>query len=128
MTMQADELKQIRTWLGMSQEAFAEALGMSRKTVNEMETGKAAIEPRTEKLIDASLRHHIDVSYSGALGKWTVSVRGPAAVSTGAHRVHTILRAVRDFAEAEEIAKTEQRERYPLAFITYWPGPPHGAD
>lgn len=126
--MQADDLKAIRAGLGMSQQAFADALGMSRKAVNEMENGKAAIEARTEKLIDASLRHHIDVSYSGVLGKWTVAVRGPASPSTGAHRVHTILCAERDFAKAEEFAEAVKRERFPLAFVTYWPGPAHGPE
>lgn len=123
--MQGSDLKAIRKWLGLSQEDFAERLGLSRISVGAMERG-GPIEARTEKLIDATMRHHIDVSYSGALGKWTVSVRGPAAPSTGAHRMHTILRAVRDEAEAIEIAETERRERYPFAFITTWPGPPHG--
>ena len=46
--MQPDELKAIRAALGFTQQAFADALGMSRKAVNEMELGKALIERRTE--------------------------------------------------------------------------------
>ena len=46
--MQPDEMKAIRVGLGLTQQAFAEALGMSRKAVNEMELGKSAIERRTE--------------------------------------------------------------------------------
>lgn len=41
-------MKAIRKGLGMSQGAFGEALGMSRKAINEMEGGKAGIERRTE--------------------------------------------------------------------------------
>jgi len=45
--MQPDGLKRVRTELGLSQEAFGRALGMSRKAINEMEQGKAPIERRT---------------------------------------------------------------------------------
>jgi DNA-binding XRE family transcriptional regulator len=48
MTMQPDEMKAIRKRLGMTQADFGEAIGMSRKAVNEMEAGKAVIERRTE--------------------------------------------------------------------------------
>lgn len=48
MAMQGEEMKAIRKGLGMSQGAFGEALGMSRKAINEMEGGKAGIERRTE--------------------------------------------------------------------------------
>lgn len=48
MTMQGTELRALRQQLGMTQEAFAQALGMSRKAVNEMEADKAPIERRTE--------------------------------------------------------------------------------
>ena len=46
--MQPDELKALRKGQGMTQDQFAAALGISRKVVNEMENGKAAIERRTE--------------------------------------------------------------------------------
>ncbi|MDH4745805.1 helix-turn-helix domain-containing protein [Sphingomonas sp. CBMAI 2297] len=124
--MQGPDIKAIRKWLGLSQEEFAAQIGLTRISLGTMERG-GPIEPRTEKLIDATMRHHIDVSYSGALGKWTVALRGPAAPNSGAHRMHLILRAVYDQAEAIEIAETEKRERYPFAFITIWPGPSHGA-
>ena len=46
--MQPDELKALRKAAGMTQADFADAIGMSRKAVNEMEAGKAPIERRTE--------------------------------------------------------------------------------
>lgn len=47
MTMQGDEMRAIRKAKGMTQEAFATALGMSRKSVNLMETDQMPIEQRT---------------------------------------------------------------------------------
>jgi DNA-binding XRE family transcriptional regulator len=47
MAMQGDELKTIRVELGLTQQQFADAIGMSRKAVNVMEGG-APIERRTE--------------------------------------------------------------------------------
>lgn len=46
--MTNDELKSTRARLRLSQDAFARAIGMSRKAINEMEAGKAPIERRTE--------------------------------------------------------------------------------
>lgn len=48
MTMQPEELKALRQRLGMSQQAFADAIGMGREAVNKMESGKLPIERRTE--------------------------------------------------------------------------------
>jgi transcriptional regulator with XRE-family HTH domain len=48
MTMHAEELKAIRTGLSMTQQAFADAVGLSRKAINEMERSRAPIERRTE--------------------------------------------------------------------------------
>lgn len=48
MTMQPEELKAIRKALGMKQDAFAEALGLSVNFVSLMEGGKKPIERRTE--------------------------------------------------------------------------------
>ena len=45
--MQPADLKAIRDALGMSQQQMADALGMSRKAITEMESGKARIEVRT---------------------------------------------------------------------------------
>lgn len=45
--MQPDELRTLRRTLGMTQEQFGAALGLSRKAINEMEAGKAPIERRT---------------------------------------------------------------------------------
>lgn len=47
MTMQGPEMKAARVAAGMTQAALADAIGMSRKAITEMETGKAAIEKRT---------------------------------------------------------------------------------
>jgi len=48
MTMQGEALRALRGGLGLSQDAFGRAIGMSRKAINEMEAGKAPIERRTE--------------------------------------------------------------------------------
>lgn len=45
--MQGDQLKLIRTTLGLNQQELADAIGMSRKAVGEMERGDAQIEKRT---------------------------------------------------------------------------------
>ena len=45
--MQGDELRAMRKALGMSQQELADAIGMSRKAVGEMERGDAPIEKRT---------------------------------------------------------------------------------
>jgi len=47
-TMQGDELKALRKAAGLTGAALAEAIGMSRKSIVEMEGGKAPIELRTE--------------------------------------------------------------------------------
>jgi len=57
MTMQADEMKAIRTSLHMTQEMFAKAIGTSRKLVNEMEAGTADITPRTERSVQLAVRN-----------------------------------------------------------------------
>ncbi|WP_242183182.1 helix-turn-helix transcriptional regulator [Sphingomonas sp. CARO-RG-8B-R24-01] len=46
--MQGSELKAIRKTLGMSQAAFADALGLTAKFVGMMERGDAPLEKRTE--------------------------------------------------------------------------------
>ncbi|MGN5374571.1 helix-turn-helix domain-containing protein [Sphingomonas hankookensis] len=45
--MQADELRDLRKGLGMGQQELADAIGMSRKLVSEMERSAAPIERRT---------------------------------------------------------------------------------
>jgi len=45
--MQPDELKEIRKAMGLSQQDFAVALGVSRVLVGQMERGQAPIERRT---------------------------------------------------------------------------------
>ncbi len=46
--MQGSEMKDARRVLGLTQDKFAEALGMSRKAINQMEVGKASIDLRTD--------------------------------------------------------------------------------
>lgn len=45
--MQPDELRALRQDIGITQSGFAAALGLSRKSVVEMEAGRAKIEDRT---------------------------------------------------------------------------------
>ncbi|MDP1026411.1 helix-turn-helix transcriptional regulator [Sphingomonas sp. KR1UV-12] len=45
--MQPDQLKALRQASGMTQEAFAAAIGMTRVSIGLMERGKAPIERRT---------------------------------------------------------------------------------
>lgn len=45
--MQPDELKELRKALDLSQQEFADALGVSRVLVGQMERGQAPIERRT---------------------------------------------------------------------------------
>lgn len=47
MTMQGDELKALRQGLGLSQADFADAIGLSRVLIGQMERGQAPIEKRT---------------------------------------------------------------------------------
>ncbi|MFZ5699720.1 MAG: helix-turn-helix transcriptional regulator [Pseudomonadota bacterium] len=54
--MQADEMRAIRKALGWTQQQLADQLGMSRKAIGEMETGKASIERRTGLAVNW-LRH-----------------------------------------------------------------------
>lgn len=49
MAMQGDELKAVRTKLGMTQDAFAEAMGMTRVFIGMMERGDRPISPETER-------------------------------------------------------------------------------
>lgn len=48
MAMQPEELKALRASVGLTQQQLADALGMSRKMIVEMEGGKSPIERRTE--------------------------------------------------------------------------------
>lgn len=45
--MQPDELKELRKSVGWSQAEMAEAIGMSRVLIGQMERGQAPIEKRT---------------------------------------------------------------------------------
>jgi DNA-binding XRE family transcriptional regulator len=47
MALSADELRTLRREAGMSQSELAEAIGMARETIGQMERGKASIEQRT---------------------------------------------------------------------------------
>ena len=48
IVMQPEDMKAARKSLGWTQQQLADALGMSRKAIVEMEGGKAPIEKRTE--------------------------------------------------------------------------------
>ena len=47
------ELKEARQKLGLSQQAFATAIGMSLRMVKYMEAGGRAIHPRTERIVNS---------------------------------------------------------------------------
>lgn len=49
--MQANDLKQLRAKLGLSQQALADKLGVKRNSVNRWEMGKHPISPMAERLI-----------------------------------------------------------------------------
>lgn len=49
--MTPKDLKQLRAKLGLSQQALAGKLGVSRNTVNRWEMGTRAISPMAERLI-----------------------------------------------------------------------------
>lgn len=51
MTMQPDHMKSLRKAAGMTQEKLAAEIGMTRKSINDMENGRAPIERRTELAI-----------------------------------------------------------------------------
>ncbi|MFQ3894628.1 helix-turn-helix transcriptional regulator [Sphingobium sp. R-7] len=53
--MQADELKAARKVMGLSQEQMAEAIGLSRVLIGQMERGQAPIEKRTALAVAAIL-------------------------------------------------------------------------
>ena len=57
MAMQASELKAIRKELGLTQDALADALGLSRVMIGLMERGEAAIERRTELAVHYLAEH-----------------------------------------------------------------------
>jgi DNA-binding XRE family transcriptional regulator len=62
--MQAGELKAIRNELGWTQQQMADELGMSRKAIVEMETGKASIEARTSLAARQVFNSHARLSAS----------------------------------------------------------------
>lgn len=48
MMMQPDDLKAIRKALDMTQAEFGEAMGVSRKLINDLEAGRVPVDKRTE--------------------------------------------------------------------------------
>ncbi|OJU22718.1 MAG: hypothetical protein BGN95_03890 [Sphingomonas sp. 66-10] len=55
--MQGNDLRALRKSAKLTQGALADAIGMSRKTVNEMELDKAPIEKRTELAVRYVVEH-----------------------------------------------------------------------
>ncbi|MGT2513915.1 helix-turn-helix transcriptional regulator [Sphingomonas panni] len=63
--MQADDLRDLRKGLGMSQQELADKIGMSRKAISEMERAAAPIERRTELAVRyVALLHELGRSLS----------------------------------------------------------------
>lgn len=71
MTMQADDMRILRKEIGWSQQELADELGMSRKSIVEMEGGKAPIERRTELAV-----RMLEADPSSRLGKADLAARG----------------------------------------------------
>jgi len=57
--MNGTELRKLRIHAGMTQAQFAEALGLTRETVNKLECGRAPITQRTKKNIESVAQVHI---------------------------------------------------------------------
>jgi DNA-binding transcriptional regulator YiaG len=56
MTMKADEIKDIRQKLGLTQLEMAEKLGCRRASVSDWETGRRKILPAYAKLIEQLIK------------------------------------------------------------------------
>lgn len=91
--MQAEDLKQARKALGLSQEEMADAIGVSRVLLGQMERAQAPIEKRTAIAARAILTERMpiynarpmtscpgDVSLSEALIFWEADVEPPVRV------------------------------------------------
>lgn len=61
MTMQAEQLKDIRERRGWSQDRMATEIGISRVLLGQMERGQAPIEPRTEHLTNRMREFMVDL-------------------------------------------------------------------
>lgn len=92
MTMQPADLRAIRKSLGMTQEAFGEAIGVSRPTVGLMERGAAPITARTEKMVNALLSSGavdgqiVSVATLGMLDRLCAALNDPATESVSLSR------------------------------------------
>lgn len=93
MMMQPDVLKALRKELGWSQQQLADGLGMSRKSIVEMEGGKTPIEQRTALALEALISCYVpiyneraatshvgDVPLEDALIIWEAGVEPPVKV------------------------------------------------
>lgn len=60
--MQPDEMKELRKSVGWSQAEMAEAIGMSRVLIGQMERGQAPIEKRT----GLAVRYVVDQAHASA--------------------------------------------------------------
>jgi hypothetical protein len=74
-------------------------------------------------LVESSMRHRIDVAYSGALGKWTVSLTGPGEPGSGVHRTHVVLGAHSSADAAVQFADDLKQAHYPLSKVTVFGAP-----
>jgi transcriptional regulator with XRE-family HTH domain len=113
--MQGEEIKRLRKSAGLSQAEMGELLGMSRETVGAMERGTAPIEKRTAEVVDLHLRHRIDVAYSPALKRWTVSITGPGPAGSGVSRRHEVRAALESKDAAVALAETVRAHELPFS-------------
>lgn len=66
--MDAQLLRTIRTGMGVTQGQLANAIGVSRKTINEMELGKSRVDTRTELAVLYLDEHRERLAGPGAAG------------------------------------------------------------
>lgn len=81
--MQGSKLKALRKEHGLKQHQLADILGLSAAYIGELEREEKTIDARLAKRIGDLVFTGIDISYSDALGGWTVTVSAPIPAGDG---------------------------------------------
>ncbi|WP_439540866.1 helix-turn-helix domain-containing protein [Sphingomonas sp.] len=118
-----ERLRTLRKHSSLTQGEAAEALGISAAYWGELERGEKPIDVRLRQRIDDALRTRIDVSYSEALGGWTVSLTTVLRAGPGQRpgRRHEVIAKYADLEDAEARAKDVRDDREPFARIMVHP-------